>query len=103
MVHLGDPLEDLAWAYRRLWSPQSSLPLDDAVAAYAAAAGRDVPAADLLYYRIFSEMKFAVISLTAARSYFDGKTGNLRLAGRMFAVRECLQRCLDWVDLREAA
>ncbi|HEX2884949.1 phosphotransferase family protein [Vineibacter terrae] len=103
MVHLGDPLEDVAWIYRRLWSPEAFLPLPDAIAIYAAAAGRSVRATDLLYYRIFSEMKFAVISMTAARSYFDGRTENLRLAGRMFAVPECLERCLAWMDQWEAA
>lgn len=103
MVHLGDPLEDVAWLYRRLWSPEAFLPLDEAVAVYAAAAGGAVDPADLLYYRVFSEAKFAAISMTAARSYADGRTENLRLAGRMFVVPDCLERCLDWMDRRDAA
>lgn len=103
MAHLGDPLEDVAWAYRRLWSPQAFLPLDAAVATYAAACGSAVVSKDLLYYRIFSEAKFATISLTAARSFADGKTDNLRFAGRMYSVADCLGLCLDWIDEWEAA
>ena len=32
MVHLGDPLEDLAWAYRTRWSLEQFVPLDEFVA-----------------------------------------------------------------------
>lgn len=103
MAHLGDPLEDVAWAYRRLWSPQAFLPLAAAVEAYSAVAGCAVAAKDLLYYRIFSEAKFATISLTAARSFADGRTDNLRFAGRMYSVADCLGLCLDWIDQWEAA
>jgi aminoglycoside phosphotransferase (APT) family kinase protein len=103
MAHLGDPLEDLAWLYRALWSPQAFLSLDEAVALYESVADRRVRPVDLLYYRIFSEAKFAVISLTAARSYYDGRSENLRLAGRMFTVPECLELCLRWIDQWEAA
>jgi aminoglycoside phosphotransferase (APT) family kinase protein len=102
MAHLGDPLEDIAWAYRQLWSPQAFLPLDAAVAVYATAAGSAVAPKDLLYYRIFSEAKFATISLTAASNFADGRTDNLRFAGRMYSVADCLGLCLDWIDEWEA-
>lgn len=102
MAHLGDPLEDLTWIYRPLWSPKAFLPLDDAIAIYEVAANCKVRPTDLLYYRIFSEAKFAVISLTAARNYRDGRTEKLRLAGRMFTVPECLELCLQWMDQWEA-
>ncbi len=103
MAHLGDPLEDIAWVYRALWSPAAFLPLDEAAAVYGNAIGRSPPPRDLLYYRIFSEAKFAVISLTAARNYADGRTENLRMAGRMFRVPECLALCLRWIDQWEDA
>ena len=28
MVHLGDPVEDLGWVYRALWSPAAALPFE---------------------------------------------------------------------------
>jgi len=42
MAHLGDPVEDLAWIYRSLWSPERHVPLDEFVRAYEAAAGAAV-------------------------------------------------------------
>jgi aminoglycoside phosphotransferase (APT) family kinase protein len=103
MAHLGNPFEDLAWIYRPLWSPQAFLPLDEAVALYESATGRAIRPKDMLYHRIFSEAKFSVISLTAARSYDDSRTENLQLAGRMFRVSECLELCLQWIDQWEAS
>lgn len=102
MAHLGDPVEDIAWVYHPLWSPQAFLSIEDAVAAYGQASGAAISPRHLLYYRIFSEAKFAVISLTAARAYYDGRTENLRLAGRMYSVVDCLELCLDWIDQWEA-
>lgn len=103
MAHLGDPLEDLAWLYRELWSPEPFLPLQRCAELYAQASGHPVEPRRLAYYRIFSEMKFVVISLSAARVFMDGQTDNLRLAGRAGAVRDCVLRSLRWIDELEAA
>jgi len=37
--HLGDPLEDIAWAYRHMWGPHDFLPIEDAIKVYEAAGG----------------------------------------------------------------
>ena len=86
MVHLGDPVEDLGWVYRSLWSPAGSLPFEDFLAVYAEAAGRPVDPDRLRWYELFSEVKHSVISLTAARSFHDGRTPNLRMADRATTV-----------------
>jgi aminoglycoside phosphotransferase (APT) family kinase protein len=99
MAHIGDPLEDLAWIYRPLWSPQRFLALREFARRYALLAGREVAWVDVLYYRIFSELKFATISLTASRAFSAGSTLNLRHIDRAAKVAPCLQRCLDWIDL----
>ncbi|MDH4148462.1 MAG: phosphotransferase family protein, partial [Acidimicrobiia bacterium] len=39
MVHLGDPLEDLGWVYRKIWTPVRSLGFDEFLTAYEAEAG----------------------------------------------------------------
>lgn len=98
MVHLGDPVEDLAWVYRPLWSPARFLSLPDFLAAYARHGGGDVPAATLRYYRVFSEVKFATISLTGAHAFATGRTSNIRLADRATMVTHCLQQALEWVE-----
>jgi aminoglycoside phosphotransferase (APT) family kinase protein len=97
MAHPGDPGEDLAWAYRALWSPERFVAFDEFVAAYEAAGGVHVPAAALRWHRVFGEVKFAAISLRASRSFADGATGNLRLIDRARTVIPALRRSLGWV------
>lgn len=97
MAHLGDPAEDIAWAYRSLWTPEMHLPLDAFVARYHAAGGPTIRPESLLFYRLFGEIKHAVISLTAARSFADGRTNNLRLADRMVLALPCIKQFLDWL------
>ncbi|PPJ25579.1 phosphotransferase family protein [Nocardia nova] len=98
MTHLGDPVEDIAWAYRALWSPGRFVPLDEFVAAYEAAGGPPVTAEALQWNRVFCEVKFAVISLRAARSFADGTSHNLRLVDRARTVVPAMQRCLRWIS-----
>lgn len=97
LAHIGDPAEDLAWAYRTLWSPQRFVSLHDFVAAYQAAGGREITAESLLWNRVFCEAKFATISLRAARSFADGTSHNLRLIDRARTVIPALSNCLNWI------
>jgi aminoglycoside phosphotransferase (APT) family kinase protein len=97
MAHIGDPVEDLAWAYRGIWSPERFVSLDEFVNAYEAAAGVTVTAEALRWNRVFCEVKFATISLQAARSFVDGRSHNLRLIDRARTVIPSVRRCLEWV------
>jgi aminoglycoside phosphotransferase (APT) family kinase protein len=97
MAHLGDPVEDLAWAYRVLWTPEMHVPIDAFVRRYTASGGIAVKPEVLLFYRLFSEIKHAVISLTAAKSFADGRTRNLRLADRMTLALPCVKQFYDWL------
>jgi aminoglycoside phosphotransferase (APT) family kinase protein len=97
MAHVGDPGEDLAWAYRALWSPERFVALDEFVAVYEAAGGVHLPADALRWHRVFGEVKFAVISLRASRSFANGASGNLRLIDRARTVIPALRRGLGWV------
>jgi aminoglycoside phosphotransferase (APT) family kinase protein len=103
MAHVGDPSEDLAWAYRALWSPERFVALDEFAAAYEAAGGVHVPADALGWHRIFAEVRFAVISLRASRFFADGATGNLRLIDRARVVIPAVRRSLGWVAGIEGA
>jgi aminoglycoside phosphotransferase (APT) family kinase protein len=102
LAHLGDPVEDLAWAYRDFWSPARFVALEDFVDAYVAAGGPRPSAAHVRYYRVFTEAKFATISLRAARAFHEGRTTNLRLADRAATVIESVTRCLSWMDEADA-
>ncbi len=97
MVHLGDPVEDIAWAYRSLWGPEAFLPLDEFVRRYTELSGVPVHPEALLFYRLLGEVKHSIISLTGARSFMDGRTRNLFLADRASTITSYLQQFLDWL------
>lgn len=97
MVHLGDPVEDIAWAYRSLWGPEAFLSLDEFVARYTELSGIPVEPETLLFYRLLGEVKHSIISLTGARSFMDGRTRNLFLADRASTITSYLMQFLDWL------
>lgn len=97
MAHLGDPMEDIAWAYRPLWSPARHMSLEDFAALYTKHSGIPAPAENLRFYRLFSEIKHAVISLNAARAFADGKATSLRMSDRMTMLPGLLKNFQDWV------
>ena len=97
MVHLGDPVEDIAWAYRPLWSPERVFSLEEFVRRYTELSGIVVSSENLLFHRLLGEVKHSIISLTGARSFMDGRTRNLFLADRASTVTSILKQFMDWL------
>lgn len=73
------------------------MPLDEFLAIHAEKAGFVIPRTSVMFYRIFSEVKFATISVSAANSFASRGTSNLRHIGRASMVPECLRLALDWI------
>jgi aminoglycoside phosphotransferase (APT) family kinase protein len=79
MAHLGDALEDLAWALDPLWShgdpgrPAGLLARADAIAAWEAASGLKADAAALAWWEIFASLKGLAIWISAACEYAEGR------------------------------
>ena len=102
MVHLGDPLEDLAWATSRLWRGQSKLagvlvPCERFLGLYQEAGGYEVDPERLAFYDLMSGVKMAAIMNTGLRAFADQRTSDLRmtifrhqLAGMNIIVGEAL-------------
>lgn len=85
LVHLGDPLEDVAWCASGLWrggTPWASglLPPEEFAARYADAAGRRVDPERLRFYEVLAIVKMIAIMLTGLRAFRDGRTRDLRMA-----------------------
>jgi aminoglycoside phosphotransferase (APT) family kinase protein len=85
MVHLGDPVEDLAWCISHLWRGQTPraaclAPPDELVALYEEASGAAVDRAALRWYEVLAVVKMASIMLTGIRAFRDGRTADLRMA-----------------------
>jgi aminoglycoside phosphotransferase (APT) family kinase protein len=84
LVHLGDPVEDLGWAF--LPQYRGGAPLvcglaseTDFLARYEARAGLKVDPAALRFYVIFSLLKLAFTHMAAARCFEDGLFNDLRM------------------------
>jgi len=85
MVHLGDPLEDVAWCISPLWRGGTSfasglVPPDDFVARWVEASGIASDDARLHFYGVLAIVKMAAIMLTGLRAFRDGRTHDLRMA-----------------------
>ncbi len=85
MVHLGDPLEDLAWCASPLWRAGTEwasglLPPDEMAAVYTAASGRTVDPARYRFYDVLTLVKMIAIMQTGIRAFNDGRTRDLRMA-----------------------
>ncbi|MCU0670508.1 MAG: phosphotransferase family protein [Myxococcota bacterium] len=85
MVHLGDPIEDVAWCISHLWRGQTPRAAclaapEDLVALYEEAAGFRVDRDVLRYYEVLAVVKMAAIMLTGIRAFRDGRTADLRMA-----------------------
>jgi aminoglycoside phosphotransferase (APT) family kinase protein len=85
LVHLGDPLEDVAWCASPMWRARTPyagalLPEADFLDAYARATGRKVDAERLQFYTVLSVVKMIAIELTGIHAFLEGRTGDLRMA-----------------------
>jgi aminoglycoside phosphotransferase (APT) family kinase protein len=85
MVHLGDPVEDLAWCCSHLWRAQTPraaclAPPAEMVALYERASGRRVEPERLRFYEVLAIVKMIAIMTTGVRAFRDGRTPDLRMA-----------------------
>ncbi len=91
MVHLGDPLEDLAWTSLIDWrygatpGQRSQLlggiaPREEAYAVYSAASGIEVDEGALRWWEIFSHVKALGIWITGGRSFVERRTNEPLMA-----------------------
>jgi aminoglycoside phosphotransferase (APT) family kinase protein len=80
MVHLGDPMEDIAWVCLRSWRWAGDarvgglLPRDEFYRSYEAAGGLPVDRDAVRFWEVLGNVKLATIFLTGARSFADGRS-----------------------------
>jgi aminoglycoside phosphotransferase (APT) family kinase protein len=78
MAHLGDPLEDLAWAMDPLWShpadPRISgmVTLDEGLDIWSRSSGLQVDRTGLEWWRLFASVKAQAIWISSAKAWRDG-------------------------------
>ena len=78
MAHLGDPIEDLGWAFDPLWNHFDETRVcglvsqAEAIALWEAASGLTVDPAALAWWSLFNAVKGQAIWTSAAKEYSDG-------------------------------
>lgn len=78
MCHLGDPLEDLAWALNPLWGwpnpekPGRLVTRATAIAHWQSASGLEIDPDALWWWETFSSVKGLAIWISSSREYFNG-------------------------------
>jgi aminoglycoside phosphotransferase (APT) family kinase protein len=79
MAHLGDPLEDLAWALDPLWShfdparPAGTIARARAIALWEEASGLAAEQQALAWWEVFASLKGLAIWISAAREFTEGR------------------------------
>ena len=80
MTHLGDPIEDLAWASMKLWGKDELAGgLIDREAFYEIYEKQSAITVDrrrLFFYHVLGNAKMAVICLTGIRDFSEGRTSD---------------------------
>lgn len=84
LVHVGDPVEDLGWAFLPQYRGGTPLVCGlaseaDFLARYEARSGLKVKPASLKFYRVFSLLKLAFTHMAAARCFEDGLFNDMRM------------------------
>ncbi len=86
LVHLGDPMEDVAWACIRPWRWAGNELIGGLVdrqeyyRMYEAASGLRVDEDAIRFWEVLGNVKLAAIFITGARSFCDGRTRSAMMA-----------------------
>ena len=94
MCHLGDPLEDLAWALTPLWGwpdanrPGKLIARARALALWQEESGLEIDERALAWWELFACVKGIAIWLSSAREFADGKSRDpVMVAAAWYATR----------------
>jgi len=86
MTHLGDPMEDIAWACIRPWRWLGDerigglMERGEFYRKYSEASGLRIDEDAVLFWEVLGNVKLAAIFLTGARSFCDGRTRSPMMA-----------------------
>lgn len=103
LVHLGDPHEDLGWAFLPQFAASSGLVCqlvseEDFISQYQKEAGFQVNRDSLDFYRIFSLLKLALTHIAAVRCFEDGRFDDMRMPAmgtQIAPVLRQIEKALD--------
>jgi len=85
LAHLGDPLEDVAWAMHKTFSfgmegsVGGMMSREEYLSRYQEMTGTPTDAAAIQFWEVFAGLKLAVILLTGGRAFVDGRSRSMTL------------------------
>jgi len=85
MCHVGDPLEDIAWALNPMWTMEKYFPFEEGLAIWEEASGLKIDREALDWWRLFAPVKACGIWTTAEASFQEGTNREMIIA--LTAVR----------------
>ncbi|MGE3250848.1 MAG: phosphotransferase family protein [Hyphomonadaceae bacterium] len=85
MAHIGDPMEDLAWALDPLWASDPKyaagmIDIEDAIRIWQETSGRRFNAEAFTWWSLFANVKGLAIWISSSKAYHDGKNTDPVLA-----------------------
>ena len=97
LVHLGDPTEDLGWAFLPQYRGGTGLVCglaseEDFLARYEAKAGFAVDRKALRFYLVFALLKLALTHMAAARCFEDGRFSDMRMPAMATQIAPVLRQ-----------
>jgi aminoglycoside phosphotransferase (APT) family kinase protein len=105
LAHLGDPVEDLGWLCVKSWRfgvdhrrVGGFGTVEDLLAAYRAAGGREVDRAELRYWEVMGTLKWGVICEVQAFTHLLGAVRSVELATLGRRVAEMEWDLLELID-----
>ena len=105
LAHFGDPVEDLGWLCVKSWRfgvtdqrVGGFGTVDDLLAAYRAAGGRDVDPVELRFWEAMGTLKWGVICEVQAFTHLEGTVRSVELATLGRRVAEMEWDLLDLID-----
>jgi aminoglycoside phosphotransferase (APT) family kinase protein len=107
LAHLGDPVEDLGWLCVKSWRfgvndqrVGGFGAVDDLLAAYRAAGGRDIDPVELRFWEAMGTLKWGVICEIQAFTHLQGAVRSVELATLGRRVAEMEWDLLELIDGR---
>ena len=97
LTHLGDPHEDLGWAFLPQYAMGSGLicrllPREDFIAQYEAEVGFKVSPESLLFYQVLALVKLALTHVAAVRCFEDGRFDDMRMPAMGTQIAQSLRQ-----------
>ncbi len=108
MVHLGDPLEDIAWLNVRSWRQGTDLcgglvPRESFYEMYEEAGGFPIDRQSVFFYELLGNVKLAAIFVTGGRTFVEGRSADMILAMTTRMIPGIEREILDLLESGDAS